>query len=96
MKPGVKRLLCHAFVAPRQVILNAVVTYNPGNMQLIDVVTFERETASTTHFDGIVVNGLPMDNVELRICSDGFRDQLSRIAELLVPSDKIILLPLTR
>ncbi len=90
-----KRILCHAFVAPGEVIVNAIVTYCPDEMLLIDAVAFERETASTTRFDGIVVNGLPINDFELKISADGFREQLARIADNLHPADSIILLPLS-
>lgn len=95
MTPQVRNLLCRAFVAPGVVIVNAVVSYRVDTMTLLSAHEFDHETASTSHYDGIAVNGLPMNNVELKISADGFRETLVKIEASLEKSDRIILVPLS-
>ncbi|MDE6485120.1 MAG: hypothetical protein K2L14_06985 [Duncaniella sp.] len=95
MAKSARNILCRAFVAPGAVIVNAVVSYETDTMRLLKVHPFEQETASTSHFDGIVVNGLPMNDVEMTVSVAGFRARLEEIAASLEKSDRIILVPLS-
>ncbi len=95
MSCTVRNILCRAFVAPGVVTVNAVVSYDPATMTLISAKSFEKETASTSHFDGIVINGLPMNNADLTVTVNGFRERLAEIAGLIEKSDRIILQPLS-
>lgn len=86
---------CHAFVAPDVIIINALVSYQGDSMVLVSAQPFDHETASTSHFDGIVVNGLPVNEMELKISADGFRERLREISGSLEKSEKITLVPLS-
>lgn len=94
MAGNIRNILCRAFVAPGSVTVNALVTYSEDTMELVCAQPFEYETASTSHFDGIVINGLPMENAELKISVSDFRARLAEIAGSISESRSIILVPL--
>ncbi|MDE5785848.1 MAG: hypothetical protein K2H98_04880 [Duncaniella sp.] len=76
-------------------MINALVSYRSDTMTLVSARPFERETASTSHFDGIVVNGLPINDIELKVSADGFRERLEVIASSLERSATVTLVPLS-
>lgn len=52
-----KTVRCHAFVSADDLIINAVVRYNPVTGLLISAEPFDCEIHSTSDFDGIAVAG---------------------------------------
>ena len=52
-----KSIRCHAFVSVDDLIINAVVRYDPATGMLTSAVPFDCELHSTSAFDGIAVAG---------------------------------------
>ncbi len=84
-----KTIRCHAFVSADDVIINAVVTYDAETGVLLSVVPFERETPSTSDFDGIVIAGMTQhsDSALASIINrNRFRESLRDLCRMLEPS----------